>query len=105
MLATHHHLQDDVEGWHYSVSLLVKFSASLETLRWASSVDDLGLGGAALLEMLILCEIWAGEGLTLTLLFPNSEERRRPISVSAVPFGPGIEMWRSRDFRVACFVL
>ena len=43
-------------------------------------------------------ELWAGERLSLEKAHPRYLRPGRPISVSAVPFGPGIDMWRSCRF-------
>ena len=45
--------------------------------------------------MLTLYELWAGERLSLEQASPRYLRLGRPISVSAVPFGPGIDIWRS----------
>ena len=50
------------------------------------------------LELLILYELWAGERLSLEKSHPRYLRPGRPISVSAVPFGPGIDIWRSCRF-------
>ena len=44
------------------------------------------------------CELWAGERLSLEKAHPRYLRPGRPISVSAVPFGPGIDIWRSCRF-------
>ena len=49
-------------------------------------------------ELLVLYELWAGERLTLEKAHPRYLRTGRPISVSAVPFGPGIDIWRSCRF-------
>ena len=49
-------------------------------------------------ELLILYELWLGERLTLEKGHPRYLRPGRPISVSAVPFGPGIGIWRSCRF-------
>ena len=49
-------------------------------------------------RLLILYELWAGERLSLEKAQPRYLRPGRPISVSAVPFGPGIDIWRSRRF-------
>ena len=50
------------------------------------------------MEPLILYELWAGERLSLEKAHPRYLRPGRPISVSAVPFGPGIDIWRSCRF-------
>ena len=47
------------------------------------------------MELLILYELWAGERLSLEKAHPRYLHPGRPISVSAVPFGPGIDIRRS----------
>ena len=49
-------------------------------------------------ELLLHYELWAGERLTLEKAHPRHLRPGRPISVSAVPFGPGIDIWRSCRF-------
>ena len=46
-------------------------------------------------------ELWAGERLSLEKAHPRYLRPGRPISVSAVPFGPGIDIWRSCRFICA----
>ena len=58
-------------------------------------VMTLGPGGVSHVELLILCELWAGERLQFEKAVPRCRRVDRPISVSAVPFGPGIDIWRS----------
>ena len=66
---------------------------------------SLVLGVFHLLRLLILYEQWAGERLCLESAIPRHRRVGRPISVSAVPFGPGIDIWRScRFFGVPSFV-
>ena len=48
--------------------------------------------------LLILYELWAGERLFLEKAHPRYLRPGRPISVSAFPFGPGIDIWRSCRF-------
>ena len=45
----------------------------------------------------------AGERLCLENAIPRHRRVGRPISVSAVPFGPGIDIWRSCRFFGAIF--
>ena len=56
------------------------------------------MGGVSHVELLILSELWAGERLSLEKAHPRYLRPGRPISVSAVPFGPGIDIWRSCRF-------
>ena len=56
------------------------------------------VGGVSYVEMLILHELWAGERLALEKAHLRYLRPGRPISVSAVPFGPGIDIWRSCRF-------
>ena len=67
-------------------------------LHWPAGGLDLGVGGVSYVELLILYELWAGEKLTLEKAHPRFLRPRAPISVSAVPFGPGIDIWRSCRF-------
>ena len=48
--------------------------------------------------MLILYELWAGERLSFEKAHPRYLRPGRPIPVSAVPFGVGIDIWRSCRF-------
>ena len=59
---------------------------------------DLGVGCISYVELLILYEFWAGERLCLEKAHPRYLRPGRPISVSAVPFGPYIDIWRSCRF-------
>ena len=89
---------DDVGTWPYSVRILVKWVAFLGSLHWPAAGADLGIGGVSFVEMLILYKLWAGERLVLEKVLPRYRRPGRPISVSAVPFGPGIDIWRSCRF-------
>ena len=77
---------------------LVKLVTFLGTLHWPAGGADLGTGGIPYVELLILYELWAGERLTLEKAHPRYLRPGRPISVSAVPFGPGIDILRSCRF-------
>ena len=91
----------DVGFWPGSFGLLVKLCSFLSSLHWPSTVSDLGVGGVSFIELLILYERWAGERLVLEMSVPRSRRLHRPISVSAVPAGPSIDIWRSCRFLVA----
>ena len=93
----------DVRVWPYSVSLLVKMSAFLSILHWPVGDADLGVGGVSFVELLILFELWAGERLCLERAVPKNRRDGRLISVSAVPFCPGIDIWRSCRFLGSIF--
>ena len=80
------------------LGLLVKWVSFLAGLHWPAGGSDLGVGGISYLELLILYELWAGERLSLEKATPRYLRPGRPISVSAVPFGPGIDIWRSCRF-------
>ena len=57
-----------------------------------------GVGGVSYAEMLILFELWVGERLVLEKALLRYCKPGRRISVSAVPLGPDIEIWRSCRF-------
>ena len=50
-----------------------------------------------------MCGLWAGERLVLEKAVTQYRRPERPISVSAVPFGPGTDIWRSCLFIGALF--
>ena len=56
------------------------------------------VGGTSYVELLIFYELSAGERLSLEKAVLRYLRPGRPISVSAVPFGPGIDIWRSCRF-------
>ena len=89
--------------WPYSVGILVKWVAFLSSLYCPAARADLGVGGVSFVEMLILYELWAGERLVLEKAVPRYWRPGRPISVSAVPFGPGTDIWRFCSFIRALF--
>ena len=62
---------DDVAQWPYTTGLLVKWVAFLGSLHWPAGNADLGVGGISNDELLILCELWAGERLTLEKAHPR----------------------------------
>ena len=77
---------------------MVKWVSFLGSLRWPVGGLDLGVGGVSYVNLLNLCECWAGERLSLEKAHPRYLRPAHPISVSAVPFGPGIDIWRSCRF-------
>ena len=89
---------EDISHWPLHPGILVKWVAFLGTLHWPAGGLDLGVGGVSYVELLILYELWAGERLSLEKAHPRHLRPGRPISVSAVPFGPGIDIWRSSRF-------
>ena len=101
---------EDVALWPCTPGLLVKWVSFLSSLHWPVGNLDLGVGGVSFVELLILYELWAGERLSLEEAEPRYLRPGRPISVSAVPFGPGIDIWRSCRFigammRSLCLLL
>ena len=86
---------EDVDLWPDTPGLLVKYVSFLNSLHWPIGDLDLGVGCISYVELLILDELWAGERLSLEKAHPRYLRPGRPISVSAVPFGPGIDIWRS----------
>ena len=82
----------DVEVSPYSVGMLVKWVAFLHSLHWPAHGCSLGV---SYVELLILYEVWAGERLELEKAVPRYRRLGRSISVSAIPFGPGTDIWRS----------
>ena len=89
---------EDVALWPYTPGLLVKWVSFLNSLHWPIGDLDLGVGGVSYVELLILYELWAGERLSLKKSHPRYLRPGHPISVSGVPFGPGIDIWRSCRF-------
>ena len=83
----------------FSEGLLVKFAHFFGSLHWPCGAGDLGVGGISHLELLILYERWAGERLVVEGAVPSGRRVERPISVSAVPLGPGIDVGRT-----CCFI-
>ena len=74
---------------------MVKWVSFINSLHWPIGYLDLGVGGVSYVELLVLYELWVGERLVLEKAHPRYLRPGRPISVSAVPFGPGIDIWRS----------
>ena len=66
--------------------------------HWPAGGLDLGVGGISYVALLIPYELWAGERLSLEKAHPRYLRPGRPISVSAGPFCPGIDIWRSCRF-------
>ena len=89
---------DDVAHWTYTGGLLVKWVAFLGTLHWPAGGMNLGVGGISHVELLLLYELWSGERLSLEKAHPRYLRPVRPISVSAVPCGSGVDIWRSCRF-------
>ena len=85
---------EDIAHWPYTPGLLVKWVSFSGSLHWPAGGWDLGVGGISYVELLILYELWAGERLSLEKAHPRYLLPGRPISVSAVPFGPAIDFWR-----------
>ena len=87
---------EDAAHWPNTTGLLVKWVAFLGSLRWPVGGAD--LDGVCYVEPLILYELWAGERLTLEKAHPRYLRPGRPISMSAVSFGPVIDIWRTCRF-------
>ena len=83
---------DDIALWPSTPGLLVKGFSFSGSLHWPACGLDLGVGGFSCVELLILYELWDGERLVLEKAHPRYLRPGRPISVSAVPFGPGIDI-------------
>ena len=86
---------EDIALWPYTPSLLVKWVSFLASLHWPAGGSDLGVGGISYVELLILYELWVGERLSFEKATPRYLRPGRSISVSAVPFGPGTDIWCS----------
>ena len=89
-----HITEGDVGRWPFSTGALVKFAALLGSLHWPGEVADLGPGGASYVELLILYERWAGERLRIEDSIPKYRGPGRPISVSAAPLCPDVDIWK-----------
>ena len=87
---------DDIAHWPYTPGLLVK-GLCIGLL----GVQTLVLVVFPMLNYLFFLSFWAGERLSLEKAHPRYLRPGRPISVSAVPFGPGIDILRSCRFIVA----
>ena len=100
--------EGDVAAWPFSVGLLVKFVHFLGSLHWPRGAGDLGVGGISYLELLLLYEKWAGERLVVEGAVPFARRVGRPISVSAVLVGPGIDIGllplSGESYQVSCSV-
>ena len=82
--------------WFFMVGFVGKISLVMTLLM---RLLILGVGELVLLSLMlvILYELWAGERLSLEKAVPHYP-RPGPISVSAVPFGPGIDVWHCCRF-------
>ena len=76
--------------------MLVKWVAFLHSLHWPADGCSLGVGGVSYVELLILY-------VELEKAVPRCRRPGRSISVSAVPFGPGTDIWRSCRFIGSLF--
>ena len=72
-------------------------------MHWPRGAGDLGIGGVSYLELLILYEQRAGERLVVESAVPFARRVGRPISVSDVLIGPGIDIGRSCRFLGSLF--
>ena len=78
----------------FSVGMLVKWVGFLSSLHWPADECNLGVGGVSYVELLIF---------SLEKAVPRYRRPGRSISVSAVPFGRGTDIWRSCRFLGALF--
>ena len=62
---------EDIAHWPYTTGLLVRLVTFLSTLHWPACGLDLWVGGISYVELLILCELWAGERLSLEKAHPR----------------------------------
>ena len=86
---------DDVAQWPYTPSLWSNGFLFLVLCTGLLMLVILGLVVFLMLSFLFYTNFWAGERLVLEKAHPRYLRPGRPISVSAVPFGPGIDIWRS----------
>ena len=78
---------EDTARWPYTPGLLVKWVSFLGSLHWPAGGLDLGVGGISCVELLILCELWAGERLSLEKAHP------RYLRPGASNFSVGCSFW------------
>ena len=71
----------------HTPGLLVKWVSFLASLHWPAGGLDLGVGGISYVELLILCELWAGERLSLEKVHP------RYLRTRASNFSVGCSFW------------
>ena len=76
----------------YSVGILCKFTAFLETLHWPVGSEDMGHLGISFSELLILFEQWAGHRLLSEKVTSPRFRANRPILIPSVPVSEGIEI-------------
>ena len=88
----------DVAVWPCSVGMLVKLCAFLSSLHWPAVVGDLRGSGTSTLSCLSSMSVGPVRGWFWSLLFPKARRGSYPISVSAVPAGPSIDIWRCCRF-------
>ena len=81
---------EEIALWPYTPGLLVKWVSFLNSLHWPIGDLDHGVGGVSYVELLVMYELWAGERLPLEKAHPRYLRPGRPISVSALPVGPGL---------------
>ena len=85
---------EDVGRWPFSPGALVKLAAFLSSLSWPGEVADLRNFGVSYVELLVLYERCAGERLQVEESTPKYRRPGRPISVSAVPLCPDVDIWK-----------
>ena len=86
----------DVACWPYSVSMLVKFSSFLSTLRWPEGLKEMGKFGVSFLEIFILFEVWLGHRLLPEKTVPARSRPGRCVNIEPPPVPEGVQI------RVGC---
>ena len=100
---------EDVAHWPKTTGILVKWVAFLGHYIGLLAGRILGLVASLILNCSFYMICGLVRGCPLIKAVPRYLRPGRPISVSAVPFGPGIDIWRSCRFigalmRSLCFL-
>ena len=89
---------DDIAHCLYTTGLLLEWVAFLGSLHWPAGGMDLGLVVFLMSSCSFFMSFGLERGLSLEKAHPRYLRPGRPSSVSAVPFGPGVVIWRSCRF-------